>query len=55
MAYNVYFCCEKCGATYSWTNYTVTMNRAIKIARRHGWRVGKRGWFCSECRKEKKK
>lgn len=24
MAYNVYFCCDKCGATYSWINNSIS-------------------------------
>lgn len=55
MAYNVYFSCDKCGNTYNWINKSVSMSRAIKLARRKGWCIGKNGWFCSECRNNKKK
>lgn len=55
MAYNVYFCCEKCGATVSWVNTSVSLSVATAIAREDGWQVGKRGWYCPNCRKRKKK
>lgn len=52
MAYNVYFCCDKCGITYSWINHSVSLSIAIKMARDAGWSVGKRGWYCPKCRKK---
>lgn len=55
MAYNVYFVCDKCGATYSWVNFTVTYCEAIRYAREKGWQVGKRGWFCADCRPRKRR
>lgn len=51
MAYNSYFICDACGATYSWINHTVAYSTAIKIARSAGWKVGKKGWFCPSCQK----
>jgi len=54
MAYNVYFCCDKCGDTYSWINTSVSIDRAKKIARDRGWEVGKRGWYCPKCRSRRK-
>lgn len=55
MAYNVYFQCEKCGNSYCRTNYTISLTRATKIARKKGWQVGKKGWFCPNCRTTKRK
>ena len=54
MAYNVYFCCDTCGVTHNWVNHTVSLSTAIAIARSYGWSVGKRGWFCPECRKKRR-
>lgn len=54
MAYNVYFSCDSCGATYNWVNHSVSYSAAVLIARSYGWIVGKRGWFCSECRKKRR-
>lgn len=54
-AYNVYYCCDKCGATHSWINHSVSLSIAIKMARDDGWSVGKRGWYCPECRRKPKK
>ena len=54
MAYNVYFSCDTCGATYNWVNHTVSQSTAARIARSDGWSVGKRGWFCPECRKKRR-
>ena len=54
MAYNVYFVCEKCGKGYNWVNVTVSLDNAIKLARRCGWQVGKNGWFCNDCKTRKK-
>ena len=55
MAYNVYFCCDKCGDTYSWINTSLSISIAKTIARERGWEVGKYGWYCPKCRKRKKK
>nr|DAL71690.1 MAG TPA: adenylate kinase [Caudoviricetes sp.] len=54
MAYNVYFSCDSCGATYNWINHAVSYSAAVSIARRYGWSVGKRGWFCPERRKKRR-
>lgn len=54
MAYNVYFCCDKCGATWSWVNQTVNLSTATRIARKYGWQVGKTGWLCQNCRNRKR-
>ncbi len=54
MAYNVYFSCDSCGATYNWVNHAVSYSAAVSIARNYGWSVGKHGWFCSECRKKRR-
>lgn len=53
MAYNVYFCCDKCGETYSWINNSVSLSVAVRIARDIGWTVGKRGWYCPKCRQKR--
>lgn len=53
MAYNCYIACDKCGDGYYWTNNTVSYNRAISIARDKGWTVGKRGWYCPQCKRKK--
>lgn len=51
MAYNCYFACDKCGTEGgAWTNYTVSLAVCERLARRDGWQVGKRGWFCPNCR-----
>ena len=55
MAYNVYFCCDICGATWSWVNVTVNLSCAQRIARAKGWQVGKNGWFCPDCKTQKRK
>ena len=55
MAYNVYFSCDTCGATYHWVNHTVSQSTAARIARSDGWSVGKRGWFCPEGQKKRRK
>lgn len=55
MAYNVYFACDRCGVMCSWTNFTVNYSCAIKYARSKGWQVGKKGWFCPECKAKMKK
>lgn len=55
MAFNVYYCCDKCGVTVSWVNCSVSMAIATAIARKEGWQVGKRGWFCPNCRDRKRK
>lgn len=52
MAYNVYYCCDRCGSTRHWINLTVSLNRAVAMARRDGWAVGKHGWYCPKCRKK---
>lgn len=36
------------------TNHAVSFSMAIAIARNYGWSVGKRGWFCPECRKKRR-
>lgn len=55
MAYNVYFACDKCGAIHSWINHSLSISIATSIARSYGWSVGKKGWFCPECRKTRVK
>ncbi len=32
MAYNVYFSCDSCGATYNWVNHAVSYSAAVSIA-----------------------
>lgn len=54
MAFNVYYCCDKCGVTHNWTNCDPNFNRAVRIARKSGWQVGKTGWYCPECRTRKR-
>lgn len=55
MAYNVYFCCDKCGDTYSWVNTPVGITYAERLARNKGWQVGRKGWFCPSCRTTKRR
>lgn len=50
MAYNVYYACDRCGLTYGWINYSVCYSDAVAIAREKGWQVGKKGWFCPDCK-----
>ena len=50
MAYKVGYSCDRCGTTHYWIDYTVTYREAIRLARLDGWRVGKKGWFCPECK-----
>lgn len=53
MAYNSYFACDVCGDEgCAWTNQTVSVSRAEKIARRMGWKIGKNGWTCPRCQAE---
>lgn len=55
MAYRVSFHCDRCGDGFVWVDTTVTYNFAIRIARSKGWQVGKKGWFCPNCRQTKRK
>ena len=55
MAFNVYYCCDRCGVTHSWINNSVSLAIATKMARHDGWQVGKRGWYCPKCRTIKSK
>ena len=55
MAYRVYYLCDKCGAGHSWTNYTVSYGRAVRLARADGWKVGKKGWYCPKCKAKPQK
>lgn len=52
MSYNVYIACDKCGRCANWVNYTVNYSNAVRLARSWGWQVGKKGWFCSECKQK---
>lgn len=52
MAYNVYISCDRCGEGYSWVNMTVNYSSAVSFARSKGWRVGKKGWYCPDCKKK---
>lgn len=54
MAFNVYYACDKCGRTVSWVNHSVSLAIAKSIARKDGWQVGKKGWFCPSCRTRKR-
>lgn len=55
MAYNVYFACDRCGFEgLAWTNHMVAKSTCVKIARKMGWRVGRKGWICPDCQKKKK-
>ena len=50
MAYKVYVTCDCCGEElFAITNKTVSITRAEKTARAHGWKVTPTGWFCSDC------
>lgn len=56
MAYVVYFACDSCGREGgTWVNRTVSLSIASGIAREYGWKVGKKGWICPYCQKEKQK
>ena len=59
MAYNSYYACDRCGTEgIVLTNRTLYYTVAVKQARRRGWIVGDKGWFCPKCikiMKEKKK
>jgi hypothetical protein len=57
MAYNVYAACDKCGESILsfGVNHPMPITRAVYIARKRGWSVGKKGWICPDCRKAKKK
>lgn len=50
MAYHVDITCDECCNSISWVNHTVPISRAQEIARQNGWRVGKTGWICPQCR-----
>ena len=54
MAYNVYICCDQCGcAPFAWTNVTVSISKAERIAKKAGWKVTKQGaWYCPECQEK---
>jgi hypothetical protein len=55
MAYNVYILCDRCGDDgLSWTNQTVPITGAMRIARKRGWKIGMNGWICPECQKKNK-
>lgn len=55
MAYIVYFACDRCGTESGmWVNHTVSQSRAAKIARDRGWQIGKQGYVCPMCRRERK-
>ena len=54
MAYNVYYICDCCGNEgAAWVNYTVSLSRCQKIARKYGWKIGKYGWICPSCQNKK--
>lgn len=54
MAYLIGIFCDGCkdGCVGVWENHTVTKSVATRIARDHGWSVGKNGWLCPTCRKK---
>ena len=55
MAYNCYIACDHCGIEGgSWVNHTVSLSIAEMLARRAGWQVGKKGWFCPACKERMK-
>lgn len=54
MAYNVYFVCDYCNRGMYWINQTVCYGTAVSMARKQGWTVGKRGWYCPVCKKKMK-
>lgn len=57
MAYNVYICCDRCGCNYlAWTNMTVSVSKAERIAKSKGWKVTHSGaWYCQDCREKEDK
>lgn len=55
MGYKVICRCDKCGAAVYWENMSVSLADATDIARRDGWQIGKKGWFCKNCRATKRR
>ena len=51
MAYSVKVACDKCGENpFFWTNQTITMKRAMRLAKNEGWLITRNGnWYCTEC------
>ena len=62
MAYNVYIACDKCGECIAFPcNVTYSMTRAIKRAKKCGWKVkrvkgiiGSTDFLCPECAEKEK-
>lgn len=56
MAYVCYVACDECGTELAaFVNQTVSMTHFARIARKHGWAVGKSNWLCPKHRKRKLK
>lgn len=55
MSYRVYVSCDKCGDGFYWDDHTVNISTAGNVARDRGWQVGKKGWYCPECRDVKRR
>lgn len=53
MAYSVCVTCDVCGSGYQWEDHSVSYSTAVRIARKAGWSIGKRGWRCPRCQKKK--
>lgn len=53
MAYEVRVVCDKCGCGYSYKDFSLGKTLAAKWAREKGWQIGKRGWFCPDCKRKK--
>lgn len=43
MAYSVCVTCDVCGSGYQWEDHSVSYSTAVRIARKAGWSIGKRG------------
>lgn len=55
MAYIEHIACDKCGVDCGgWSNRSFGLSFAKRYARRNGWQVGKLGWFCPKCRRNKR-
>ena len=50
MAYNVYVACDCCGEElFNQTKQTVSITKAMKTAKKKGWKIKDGGWYCKDC------
>lgn len=55
MAYIEYIACDKCGTDMGgWVDQSMGICFARRYARARGWQIGKNGWICPKCQREKK-